>query len=171
MLMKGFTLIETVVVVAITMILSGIVLAYSRSTERQILLYRDQAFIVGVINRAKSLAVQKYHETQLSGRVNCAFGVHFAPPRSFILFQDLDQGSCPANRTYAYDQGEEIQTLSLDNHLQFDMQSNLDILFIPPELQATTTNPTGFPVTIVIKTNDDTRRATTTVSAAGQITQ
>jgi len=169
--MRGFTLIETIVVVAITMILSGILLAYNRSTERQIVLYRDQAVIVGAINRAKSLTIQKYREPRSDGKVACAFGVHFAPPRSFILFQDLDQGGCQENHIYAYDQGEEIQTLSLDNRLQFDMQNGFDILFIPPELQATTTNANGFPVTIVIKTNDNTGRATTTISAAGQIVQ
>lgn len=169
---EGFTLIETLVVIAITAILSSVLLVYNRSNESQIVLYRDQAVIAGLLSRAKSLAIQKYREPALPDYSACAFGVHFEAPRDLILFQDLGLGGCATGRVYAYDSGEELQRLSLDSRLQFlnIPPGGLDIFFVPPELIVGTTATSGLPVSITLQTTNGRFTAYTTVSAGGQIT-
>jgi|SRR3989344_6268422 len=175
----GFTLIETLVVISITIILAGVLLVYNRSNEGQIVLYRDQAVIVGLLNRAKSLAIQKYREPAFSDYSACAFGVHFepSPSRDFVLFQDLGLGGCTAGRVYAYNDGavppEELQRISLDSRLRFVgiPASGLDILFVPPEVSILTNSPDGLPIAITVETNDGKFVSTATIGAAGQIVQ
>ena len=175
---KGYTLIEMLVVIAVTAILTGMVLVYNRSGEKQIILHRDEARVVGVINRAKSLALQNFRDPTLSGYDFCAFGVHFdpSPSKEFILFQDLGEGGCALGRAYAYDSAsdpsEEIEKFFLDPSLEFvNINDPIDVLFVPPELSATTTNPSGFPVTVNLRIADGDTTASITISSAGQIVQ
>lgn len=143
----GFTLMEMIIVIGVTMILSGLILGYSRSSEKQISLYKDQAAIVGFLNEAKSLAIQKYNQPGTAGYIACAFGVHFETTNIFAIFQDLEPGNvCPKNRTYAYDANanptELINSSTLDTGIIFsDLSggSSLDIEFIAPELTVTST--------------------------------
>lgn len=173
--MKGFTLIETLVTISITLVLSGLAIAYNRSSERQIAIYRDQSTVVGLLNRARSLAAQKYRDPSIPTYITCAFGIHFEPDsRDFVLFQDLGEGGCSSgSANYRYDAGsnpsETLETLSLDPRLQFDgiPISGLDIFFIPPDITASSS--TNLPVSFVIKTNDNNFSVTTTVAAGGQI--
>jgi prepilin-type N-terminal cleavage/methylation domain-containing protein len=174
----GFTLIETLVVVAITLILSGLAVTYSRSGERQVVLYKDQAVVVGVINQAKSFAAQKYRDPGIAGDYEfCAFGVHFeSGSRDFVLFQDLGAGTCvydPNNANYRYDAGadpsEAISTHSLDSRLEFGNlpDGSLDVFFIPPDITASSS--TDLPVSITIKTIDGELEVVTTFAPGGQI--
>jgi prepilin-type N-terminal cleavage/methylation domain-containing protein len=173
--MKGFTLVETLIVVAITVVLSAIAVAYNRSSEEQITLYRDQAVVIGLLNRSKSFAFQKYRDPSIPDYLTCAFGLHFEPDsRDFIFFQDLGEGSCdPANANYRYDEGadpsEALETFSLDPRLEFEgiPAGDLDIFFIPPEVNASSS--TDLPVSVVIKTVGGGLKATTTVASSGQI--
>lgn len=171
----GFSLFEMVVVVGITVLLSALTITYNRSGERQLLLFKDQAVVVGLLNRAKSLSVQKYQNPAITQDwVFCAFGVHFEAPRDVILFADLGEGSCdPVNANYRYDAGvvppEALETKSLDARNEFSglPEGGLDILFIAPELTATSS--AGLPVTITINSTVGGLSSETTVSAAGQI--
>lgn len=178
--MRGFTLVETMVAIAITLVLSTIVLSYNRSSEKQIVLFRDQAVVIGVLNRAKSLAIEKFN----SDPNVCAFGVHFDQNLStFVLFQDLSLGGASepvfgcrdyAQGTYnsnlRYDGGSELfESFSLDPRLEFGAipSNGLDILFIPPEINVTSTEV--LPVTINIKTKDNSASASITIGQGGQI--
>ncbi|MCP6720207.1 MAG: prepilin-type N-terminal cleavage/methylation domain-containing protein [Patescibacteria group bacterium] len=180
---NGFTLVEIMVVIAITVLLSSIAITYNRSGERQIVLFRDQALVVGLLNRTKSLAIQKYRDPDISGDYStCAFGLHFeSGSRDFILFQDFGEGGCSL-ANYAYGPTdptatpppplEELESFSLDSKLEFSgiPIGGLDILFVPPELTATTTHASGFPVTITIQTVGGGSTVPITVfSIAGQI--
>ncbi len=173
---------EMVVVVGITVLLSTIALTYNRSGERQLILFKDQAIVVGLLNRAKSLAIQKYQNPAIpQDKVFCAFGAHFAAPREVILFTDLGCGGCsPANANYRYDASgvtcggsvaspEALETKALDvrNTLSGLPEEGLDILFIAPELTATSS--TDLPVTITIDTVVGGLSSTVTISEAGQI--
>jgi len=179
-------LVEIIVVIAITVLLSGIAITYNRSGERQIVLFRDQALVVGLLNRAKSLTIQKYRDPDISGDyLTCAFGLHFeSGSRDFILFQDFGEGGCSlANHEYGPTDPiatpppppEELESFSLDPRLEFSLSGIppggfLDILFIPPELTAATTHPDGFPVTTTIQTVGGEFTAPIVVfSIAGQI--
>lgn len=172
--MKGFTLVETLVVVSIILVLSTMAIVYNRSNERQIALYKDQAILVGLLNRAKAFTAQRYRDPATPDNPACAFGLHLDSPRSFVLFQDLGDGDCEGvNTNYRYDEGadptETLEIFSLDPRLEFEAipGGGLDIFFIPPEINASSS--AGLPVSIVIRTPDGALQATTVVSTAGQI--
>jgi len=172
---KGFSLFEMVVVVGITVLLSAITITYNRSGERQLILFKDQALVVGLLNRAKSLAIQKYQNPAITqNKVFCAFGVHFEAPRDIVLFADLGSGSCdPTNANYRYDKGvsppEALENKSLDARNIFSglPEGGLDVLFIAPELVATSS--ADLPVTIMINSSVGSLTSPITVSAVGQI--
>ena len=173
--MKGFTLVETLVVISITLVLSAVAVAYNRSSEGQIILYKDQAVIVGFLNQAKYFTAQKYRDPSIPDYSACAFGLHFESGlREFVFFQDLSEGDCiGGSANYRYDAGvdpsETLEVLSLDPKLEFEgiPEGGLDIFFIPPEVDASSS--AGLPVSFVVKTTDGRFRATTTVASGGQI--
>ncbi len=114
----GFTLVETLVVVAITLFLSGLLFTYNRSTDNQVVLAAEQARVAGILFRAKSFALQKnvrYGEADA-----CGFGVRFEIPRAMTLFKDV----CPAN--YEYDEGDEdLETIMLNGRVEFFDENRL----------------------------------------------
>lgn len=174
--MKGFTFVETMIVLSITILLSTIAITYNRSSERQIALFKDQSVMVGFLNRAKSLTIQKYRDPALPANYFfCAFGVHFDDlARNFVVFRDLGDGGCNSTQTnYRYDPSavpsELIDDFSLDSRVEFFglPPGGLDILFIPPDLNVTSTVP--LPATITLITKDGRLTAPTTVESAGQI--
>jgi len=181
----GFTLIEMMVVIAITTILAGLTLAYNRSGQKQIILFRDQALIVGVLNRAKSLTVQKFREQNpnLANYDSCGFGVHFEPNGEFILFEDLGTGGCGVgfDNNYEYDVSltdpitgavvtEKIESMKLDNRIKFTgIPAPFDVVFVPPELTVKTTRVGGFPVEVMLETQDGTVKTNVTIGSASQV--
>ncbi len=66
---SGFTLVETLVVISLTGIFTAMALGYTRQSGAQILLATEQAKIAGMLQRAKTLALQGL------GRVEGADGV------------------------------------------------------------------------------------------------
>ena len=54
---SGFSLIEIIVVISITILLSSLVLGYGRSIGKPLVLFRDQAVIAGFLNRVRVLAM------------------------------------------------------------------------------------------------------------------
>lgn len=135
----GFTLVEAVVVVGITAMMTVISLVYSRSSEKRIALYTDQAKVVGVIERAKSLALQKY---RVGGTNVCGMGVVFnnaAQPNTISIFQDIDndpdEAICRGNNTQ--ESGEIIELVELDRRIAIREAPANPIVFIAPYLETT----------------------------------
>lgn len=174
----GFTLVETMVVIAITMVISTMLLTYNRSSEKQIVLFRDQAVLVGFLNRAKSLAIEKFNKEP---RV-CAFGIYFPAnePNKFILFQDLQPADSEptfgcrngadynSDLRYGPDEKEKMESFTIDSRLKFEgVPGDLNIVFIPPELAVKSSS--DLPVSITIKTIDGSGSASIVVGEAGQI--
>lgn len=166
---------ETLVVVTVTLILSALAFTYNRSTELQVAVFKDQTVIIGVLNRAKSLALQKYRDPALAPDYDfCAFGLHFETgSRNFVLFEDLGKGGCAGGANYRYDAGkvpsEKLEEYSLDPRVRFTgiPQEGLDIVFVPPGLEVVSN--TSLPVSIRLESIDGAVKAVTTVSAGGQI--
>jgi len=175
---SGFSLVEIIVVISITVLLSTLVIGYNRSSEKQLILFRDQATIVGVLNRAKALAIEKFREPEADFD-NCAFGLHFDNgSREYILFRDLGVGGCDdVNRSY--DAGgvtsgattllEEISRFSIDEKSVFANIPvvGLDILFVPPDIDVVSNSL--FPVEIIIETVDGGVSVSVGVSGSGQV--
>ncbi len=172
----GFTLVETMVAIAISLILSTMLLSYNRSSEKQIVLFREQAVLVGFLNRAKSLAVEKFNQNTQA----CAFGVYFpgGGSKEFILFQDLEpkekEPIFGCNKAGAndlnYNEGEKLESFTMDERLKFadTLPPGLTILFIPPELDVSSN--AELPVTIKIETLQGESSALIKVGKFGQIT-
>jgi len=177
----GFTLIEAIVSIAVVLILSGSLLAYNHSTDEQVVLFKDRAVLIGVLNRAKALSQQR-----LNAQDTCAFGLHISSIRDFLIFGDkkidetkpcVSDNGIP-NSDMVYNSGEEIITLPdgsleknifiLNPEMKFNTDVvNQDIVFIPPDVFVTSTLP--LPVSIIISNADGSKSATTDVSFGGQI--
>lgn len=114
----GFTLVETLVVVAITAFLSGILLTYNRSSDNQVVLAAEQARVAGMLFRAKSFALQK--NIRRADARACGFGVYFEKQRRLVLFEDLPTsgGDC-GTQSEKYEEGEEIEELVLNSRVSF----------------------------------------------------
>jgi prepilin-type N-terminal cleavage/methylation domain-containing protein len=138
---EGMTLIEVLVVMSIIGLMSGVLLAYNRESERQLVLQVDQARVVGLLSRAKSFALGKYAGLKAAGPTAgeraaanaCAFGVRFVPdaaaPR-LILFQDLPQ---PANGQCLVSDGMGGMTATFNATYDGDMET-VDILPLDPRV-------------------------------------
>lgn len=166
--------------ISITILLSSLVIGYGRSSGKQLVLFRDQAVIAGVLNRARALAIEKFYESEQDFE-NCAFGLHFDNgSREYILFRDLGLGGLGGCSVvnHRYDAGgvtsgattllEEISRFSIDEKLVFaNPVADLDILFVPPELDVVSNS--SFPVEIIIETVDGGASVSVSVSASGQV--
>lgn len=170
---RGFTLIEIMAVTVVTVILTGVVLGYSRTGEQNILLFRDQAKIVNALLRAKSLALQTY----VKGGAACAYGVHLDLSGSFQIFKDkdelLDRQDCSsANNRYSPNLNEDLdppEIFSLDGKLDFAPDTVKDIVFIPPEPRVLIDQSAG-EGRITIRLKDGSKQKTIYVNRLGQIT-
>jgi len=70
---KGFTLIEILIVLAITSVLSGLAIVYSHVGQNQISLSIEESKIAQLILRAKELSIATY----TANDATCAYGVQF----------------------------------------------------------------------------------------------
>ncbi len=144
---KGFSLIETLVAISIMSLLSGVLIIYNRGSEKQLLLFRDQAKIINAILKAKSLALNTYSKEGSP----CAYGVHFEKNPAtgeweFRIFKDLDASGTTADCSTAdnkylsdspFASAENlnpplIEKLSANLKIQEPLQLT-DIVFIAPE--------------------------------------
>jgi hypothetical protein len=127
--MKSFTLIEMLIAVSITVLLSSVLIIYSRVGENQIILFKDQARIVGTLLRAKNLAFQIYSE----GAEVCGYGAYLDPVSgNFIIYKDLADPCSNSDNKYS-GASEDFELNKLDLKLKFSNPEFSDILFIPPE--------------------------------------
>ena len=175
---NGFSLIEVMVVVSITVLLSVLTLGYSRSSEKQILLFRDQTHVVSVLNRAKALAIEKFVEVGMGqATTTCAFGVRFSElTNSFSLYRDIHDAGCDDVIDYSYNSAEDgafLDEFELDQRSSFNLFVNggtqtdedVDIAFVSPHLEVFASHL--FPITIGIESGGTTVEVN--VSGSGQI--
>jgi type II secretory pathway pseudopilin PulG len=138
---EGMTIIEVLIVISITALMSGVLLAYNRESERQLVLQVDQARVVGLLSRAKSFALGKYAGPKAAGPTAgedaaanaCAFGVRFVPDASaprLILFQDLPQ---PVTSQCLVSDGAGGMTATFNATYDGDAET-IDIVFLDPRI-------------------------------------
>ncbi len=164
---EGFTLIETLIVLAITAILSTIFLAYNSSSNGQVALYTERAQVVGALQRAKTLALDKYMVSPGSTS-SCAFGVHFQTSTGVysIYGKYPPPGSTDCTAGYGFmgnSSDTVVQSLQLQGKVGFVDPTPSDIYFVPPYFIA---NATG---TITLKSNDSGATASIEVTQGGSI--
>lgn len=164
---KGFTVLEMLVVISIVILLSSVLILYSRTGENQIVLFRDQSRLITGLNRAKSLSVQAFNAPDLS----CAFGVHFSKTENaFLIFRDLATNCRDADHVYS-DAGEIFENYPLSSRIQFGETTLTDIVFIPPDPVILIDNDFNkTEAMITLETLNGNASLTVRVNNAGQVT-
>lgn len=164
---KGFTIIETLVTISITVLLSSFLILYSRAGESQIILFRDQARLIAALNRAKSLSIQTFNVPQSS----CAFGVYFSQSEnSFLIFKDLAADCRNSDNAYT-DTGEIFEKYQLSPQVKFGDLTLTDIIFIPPDPKTLIDNDSNKTEAFIILQNlNGSASLEVKVNNAGQIT-
>ena len=128
---SGFTLVEVLVVISITVLLSAVLIVYNRSGESQIVLLKEQAKIIGILLRAKNLALQIYSPD--GGGVVCGYGVHFDVAKNeFLIFKDSADLCSSSDNKYS-GPNEDFEKHKIDSRLKFLSLELADLLFIPPD--------------------------------------
>ncbi len=101
---NGFSVVEMLIVLAIMLVLSGIFIGYNRTSGKQLVLYTEQTRVIGILNEAKSLALQKFKEDSVAeGYVVCAYGVGFEKTsvgnqyKIFNVLKQENEITCPIN--------------------------------------------------------------------------
>jgi len=165
--MKGFTLIEMLVVISIMALLSSFLILYSRAGENQIILFRDQARLITALNRAKSLSVQTFNAPQPS----CAFGVYFSKTENaFLIFRDLALNCREADHVYTGSE-ELFESYQLSSKIKFGELTLINIAFIPPDPKTLIDNDLNKnEANITLETLDGKASLKVKVNNAGQIT-
>ncbi len=187
--MKGFTIIELLVVLGITAMLSAIALGYTGVAQNQITLSVESAKIAETILRAKNLAIATYS----TAPGICGYGVSIDVPDneySIFAYDPAGGGPCPSVASTT------LTGLSTANEQPYSqstwkvrpgtgvrlVQGNGDglgaVLFYPPA-PATLLSLTGdaflppgsaVPLNVHLSTVDGSASTTITVSPAGQVT-
>lgn len=134
----GFTILEMLVVVSIMTMLTGVLIVYSRTSENQIILFKEHAKLVSVFFRAKTLAYQTFSEQEQDPKP-CAYGVHYSSDDSgdaFYVFRDLPDtaGDC-TTANQQFDADEVFETVVLDPRVIVDTSETTftEVLFTPPD--------------------------------------
>jgi len=97
---KAFTLIEVLIVIAISAILSTIVITYSNTSRNEISVSVEAAKISQTIFQAKTLAIATYGNSSSS----CGYGVSFnyaSGTYSIFAYDPSGVSSCPDSATVA----------------------------------------------------------------------
>jgi prepilin-type N-terminal cleavage/methylation domain-containing protein len=186
---KGFTLVEILVVVTITALLSAYVVSYTRTGQRQITLYIEKQKIAGLILKAKSLAIESF--TQVS-QGNCGYGlaVNYGQRSYSIFYYATSTASsqpkyvqCPQLKISGSLVLQQVVTSSDVMQLNTDLAfpSSIDsfpdalyyVLFVPPAPQTLIAGKNGNILpdsgTIYFNTSDGSASTTVTVNPAGQV--
>lgn len=176
---RGFTLIEMIVVIGITAIMSSILVGYSREGNRQLILTNTEAKLISLANRAKFLSIETFFENTgagSDGRIVCAYGVKVdRSAREIFIFQDR-ASVCPANNEY--DSGVDIRLNSELDSIRLDPASvsmtdatNLNtVMFIPPDPDIIINNNTSNQsASVVIQLVGSSKSFKMSINKAGQI--
>jgi prepilin-type N-terminal cleavage/methylation domain-containing protein len=142
---SGFTLIETLVVLAILGVLTTMFLGYNDVHTGQLSLYVDRAKVIGALERAKGLALQKYVDGE---EEVCAFGVGWSNQEYFIYKVTSTTLACGASYDYKENDANysKEQKFELNGKNVFVGSGNA--YFVPPYFRTSTD------VTLTIKNID-----------------
>ncbi len=180
---KGFTLIEILIVVAISGMLATIALGYSRSAQNQVALSVETAKIAQTILRAKDLTLATY--ANVPG--TCGYGVLFDPANNNYSLFAYTPGAppCPGSPTALPSPcgttcslvNQSAWRTPLANGVRMTSQADSAtvIIFYPPAPQtfisrddgATFVNATS---KVYLQTLDGSASTTVSVNPGGQIT-
>lgn len=166
---RGFSIIEMMVVLGILVLLTSLLVLYNRSGERQLLVLREKARLVGTLLRAKSLAINTFVEDEPA----CGYGVHIDPPRYFI-FRDraIDCRTGDHIYTEASDDIVPGTDVVVPAAISMSFVGATDIVFVPPDPQVFLNGGTAIETALIsLATSDGATETGVLITNAGQISE
>ena len=129
---------------SISLVLSTILIGYSRVAGRQLVLISSQAKVINLISRAKSLSVATFIgenglPTDPAAPKICGYGVHVDGGLGQVfIFRDLAVDCSAGDRIFGNGDVNLVSTLDVfsipDTAIQLGSDTTLtDVLFIPPD--------------------------------------
>lgn len=128
----GFTLVEMAITATIMIIASGMLIVFSQSSGNRLTLATEQAKIGGILNRTKSLALQRY---RTEGGSACGFAFRWNDPLGSYAIAPVLRAEETEECT---DIQPDIETFELHRSIMFQGSPDA-IIFESPYL--TTKNP------------------------------
>ena len=176
----GFTLIEILVVVSVTLVLSGILIGYSREAGKQLILMNNQAKLVSLIARAKSLSTATFLENTLpllpGSPVVCGYGVHVDTASGEIfIFRDLAVDCASGDNKFGSGDVKltgQLNVFELNSQAtQFASDTPLRaVIFIPPDPTIIINGDVSTKeAAISIEVKDGSSKSTVKINNAGRI--
>ena len=173
----GFTVIELMVVIAVTVILLSVTLSFSRNSNQGIILRNERARLIAAITRAKASSIQTLGVTGQA----CGYGIWFDPTPGipgFIFFRDtpvFPETECIRNgNVYTGDMilgpGEEISRGEFDDGVIYKDLPVTEVLFIPPDPKTVIMPSLAEEAIIILSTADGGAETKIQVTSAGLIT-
>ena len=123
---SGFTLIEMLIVVAISAMLATIAITYSGTERDQIALSVEQTKIAQFVLQARSLALATY--TNQPGTLVCGYGVFFdtaANTYSIFAYQPPTTTTCPAESSLSWSSISSYETSYTQETWKVQPQSHI----------------------------------------------
>lgn len=177
----GFTLVEMLITISVTLILSGILIGYSREAGKHLILVNNQTKLISLIARAKSLSTATFFENALplnpgDPRI-CGYGVHADKGSGKIfIFRDLAV-DCATNGDNRFGSGDvslpgQLNVFELNSQVtQFASDMTFDdVIFIPPDPTVIINGDTSLREAVIsIEIKDGSSKIIVKVNNAGRI--
>lgn len=130
--MKAFTLIEVIVALGVLVLLSSLIIVYSRSGEMNVVLMREAAKIISDINRTKNLALstRAWQEQK-----PCGYGLYFDQAKNYyIIFTEIASNcSSASHQRDPNNPSNDLETIQLTSPLSFKELNFSQVFFLPPD--------------------------------------
>lgn len=176
---KGFSLIELIVVIGVTMMFSGFVVVYSRSGQNQVALFTEENKIAQYVFRAKSLAVSTYNDPSFPGQ-SCGYGLEIdysSGVYSIFNYRPVPFVNCANINPIRQDFRSYLVSSTIPRGMNFQNQTQdslYAVLFVPPAPNTVLSNNvngdvSSGPVKIYLRSVDGAFSRAIGVNPAGQI--
>lgn len=173
----AFTLIEVLVAISITAMLSSLAITYSKTGGRQITLYVETQKLASLFFRAKSFSFTTYRDTSAN---RCGYGVaidYAAKTYSLFAYQEPNPPNCSSLSNIPSNFRVTISTYKINSGLVLK-NTNSDslslVLFVPPDPKTLLSVDDGVslssaPAKIYLETIDGLAKRTITINSSGQV--
>lgn len=167
---RGYTILELLVVVGISALLSTLILTYGSGGRQQVAISIELTKVAQVISRAKSLAIATFNDPTA-----CGYGVHFDyAAREYYLAAYEALPSCRAIASVSNIRRLE-ERIRLPSEVEFGEGAARaeDIFFVPPDPRTYSVIGGGLfgntAANIYLRTRDGVVTRTISVNPSGQI--
>lgn len=166
---RGFSILEMLVVMGILAILSSTLILYNRAGERQLVILREKARLIGTIVQAKSYATNMFVDDAPA----CGYGVHIdASAGKYFIYRDRAINCRTSDRIWgeASDEAVSGSLVALQEGVDFGDGAVSDIMFVPPHPEIYLDGGNGFREAVIgLSSADGSAKGEIIITDAGQI--